>query len=172
MAERTSTKSDAALRQEVTRLRARVRELEGDNRRRRRTRSRFSDETEDLLDELPSEAAEEADRLGRAITYAVAESVRSAADVINVLADGIFGEGRERRRSRRSREERDAEPAGADADDVVYGVASGVREALSGPGRTLRTFTDAYERPRTARRTRSSAKRPPATEEPAPSTSE
>jgi hypothetical protein len=159
-----------ALTAENNRLRARLDELEAElsdrndsETRPRRARSRrsgsrhLSDETEDLLRDLPSHSIDEIDRLARGLTYALEENIRSMADVVSALADRIFSQPTERYRrgSYRSSQARRHQEDDRDdsrerestitADDLAAGIADSVHESLAAPGRVIRRFWEAYE---------------------------
>lgn len=156
--------TNQSLEAENARLRARIRELESEptdtgsspRPRRRRTRA-ISEETEDNLRDVPSHAMDELGRLGRGLSYAVAEGFRVTSDLFSCWADEVSAP-RSQRRSRHAPSVRsganvdtegdtESEPqvASTVADDLVAGVASGIHEVIDGPRRVVESFMDAYQ---------------------------
>lgn len=80
--EQTKAESTARLCADISKLRVRIRELEDNGNSGGSTRARLSEQARDLVEDLPDDILGEVDRLGRAMTSAIAGSFRSAADIL------------------------------------------------------------------------------------------
>jgi hypothetical protein len=92
---------------------------------------------------LRKKASDEANRLTHAFAYALAENLRSAADVIKVVADEAY----KRNEERVSIDEGVNEMRLEFEDDVASVVNKGIEKTLDIPRRVLDKFYEVYHEP-------------------------
>lgn len=127
----------ASLRTQVTRLQDQLNASSADTVTRRGV---LSAETESLLRDVPRTGLDESDRVTRALTEAVAQSLRSVAD--GVFAGlGAFDRRRDQLPSGDTK--RDSDRVGVD--ELAAGVATGVLDVIGAQGRIIRQFAQAYD---------------------------
>jgi hypothetical protein len=140
---REGNRSHESVEAENARLKARIRELESDRfdedapsarRNRERSENRFSD--------VSSHAARTADNLSRGVFYALIEQMQSGVDVMNTIADEVFGESRTRRRDSNSDEDTRSNDRRS---SVTSGIVEGIHESLEIPHRVAKRFFEELE---------------------------
>jgi hypothetical protein len=92
---------------------------------------------------LRKKASDEANRLTHAFAYALAENLRSAADVIKVVADEAY----KRNEERVSIDEGVNEMRLEFEDDLASVVNKGIEKTLDIPRRVLDKFYEVYHEP-------------------------
>lgn len=135
---------EASLKLENERLRKRIEQLESELSASKDDQSPLrrvmGEKTEDSLREIPNHMLDEGDRLTRAVSYAIAESLRTASDTILTFADTL-----------RSRTESHPRSSGAEgkrsrttADDLLASAASALHESLDTPRRVVERVYGSY----------------------------
>jgi hypothetical protein len=136
------SRSQESLEAENARLKGRITELESERfeedvpaARRNRERS------ENFFGDVSSHAARTADNVTRGLVYAFIEQLQSGVDVMNTIADEIFGESRSRRRGADVSSDEEKRSA------AMSGLAEGIHKSLEIPHRVAKRFFEELEAP-------------------------
>ena len=130
-----ATKSESP-EDEVTRLQARIRELESEleSSKRKPKGADPKGRTREVSDKLGDEAA----RLIRGIALAGVEQVRITANVLNSFADTVS------QRNRRRKEESHSDLAKDLPNDLYSGILNAIEQSLEMPGKVVNRLHETY----------------------------
>ena len=126
---------------EIAKLHARIEELESELKSKRAKESKRHAETAKLRTDTLEKTTSEANRLLHALSMALVEDLRSAADVLKAVSDEAF----KRREEFLAKNESITDLRFGDIENDVAGVLNkGIEKALAGPGRVVDKFTEVY----------------------------
>jgi hypothetical protein len=135
----STVETKATLEAETARLQSRIDELESELSEAKK--SKHKTQSEKLREDTFNDAAEEANRLLKALAHAFVEELRSAADVVKTVADEAF----KRTDAHLSKADKGDRVRFSDIEDDVLGVVNkGIEKSLATPKRVVDKFHEVY----------------------------